>query len=257
MPDERITVLPVKPLAVESAKGEETPATPDKPNFDPFPLAVFFVLLVLIAVVAGREINKSGGAGQRLPWDEEIQAFFKRGNAWLEKKEYDKAIEEYDEAIRLYEIDLLSAGYASLFHNRAIAWAGKKEYDKAIADYDEAVRRDPDKASTYRCRGSAWAEKKEGEKADKDFRTARRLDGIPEVWMQLKSGDTGRLAGTVHNDTGKVVEKIRLSIKTSRWDRVYDVKVSVENNTTATFSVFVGDDSLAVDSFAALKVDGR
>jgi tetratricopeptide (TPR) repeat protein len=57
--------------------------------------------------------------------------------AWRVKKEYDKAIADYDEAIRL------DPKYAIAFNNRGSAWLIKKEYDKAIADYDEAIRLDP------------------------------------------------------------------------------------------------------------------
>ena len=66
------------------------------------------------------------------------------------KKEYDKAIADYDQAIRL------DPKYAAAYHNRGLAWYAKKEYDKAIADYDEAIRLDPKYAVAYDNRGDAW-----------------------------------------------------------------------------------------------------
>ena len=66
------------------------------------------------------------------------------------KKEYDKAIADYTEAIRL------DPKYARAYNNRGDAWYGKKEYDKAIADYTEAIRLDPEIAEAYNNRGNAW-----------------------------------------------------------------------------------------------------
>jgi len=70
-----------------------------------------------------------------------------RGKIWEEKHEYDKAIADFDESIRL---DPLQSTY---FRRRGKVWCDKKDYDKAIADYDEAVRLGPDDASGYAGRG--------------------------------------------------------------------------------------------------------
>ncbi len=97
-------------------------------------------------------------------------AFVKRGNAWVEKNEYDKAIKEYDEAIRL------NPKYAYAYTCRGIAWSSKKEYDKAFKDFDEAIRIDPEYTYAYSSRGNTWCEKREYNKAIKDYDEAIRLD---------------------------------------------------------------------------------
>jgi tetratricopeptide (TPR) repeat protein len=74
-----------------------------------------------------------------------------RGNIWLEKKEYDIAIADYNEAIRA------EPGEAIYFSNRGNAWAGKKEYGKALADYNEAIRLDPRDAQSHNNRAWLWA----------------------------------------------------------------------------------------------------
>ena len=58
----------------------------------------------------------------------------------------------------------------------ADAWLAKKEYDKAITDYDEGIRLDPKDAYAYSCRGNAWLEKKEYDNAIRDFNEAISLD---------------------------------------------------------------------------------
>ena len=66
------------------------------------------------------------------------------------KGEYDKAIADYDEAIKL------DPKNANAYSYRGLAWYWKSEYDKAIADYDEAIKLDPKSPRRYSNRGDAW-----------------------------------------------------------------------------------------------------
>ena len=97
-------------------------------------------------------------------------AFISRGLAWKNKKEFDKAIADFNEAIRLDPQD------TTAFNNRGTAWLGKQEYDKAIADFNEAIRLDPQDAFAFNNRGIAWNDKEEYNKALADFNEAIRLD---------------------------------------------------------------------------------
>ena len=49
------------------------------------------------------------------------------------------------------------------------------DYDKAIADYNEAIRLDPKAAGAYYGRGFAHQQKGEQAKADEDFAKAKKL----------------------------------------------------------------------------------
>src|SRR5581483_11234692 len=73
-------------------------------------------------------------------------AYALRAYAWLEKKDYESALKDIDEAIRLAP----SVGVWSL--HRCNIWLALKEYDKAIDDCTDAVQADPQQAPPYRYR---------------------------------------------------------------------------------------------------------
>ncbi len=102
--------------------------------------------------------------------DPQAVTYNERGRAWYAKKDYDKAIKDYDEAIRL------DPKLKVAFNNRGIAWHAKQDYDKAIEDYDEAIRLDPKNPISFYNRGIAWSNKKDYDKAIKDYDEAIRLD---------------------------------------------------------------------------------
>jgi tetratricopeptide (TPR) repeat protein len=61
-----------------------------------------------------------------------------RGNVRADKKEYDKAIADYTEALRH------NPDFASGYANRSLLlWREKRDYARALADFDEFLRREP------------------------------------------------------------------------------------------------------------------
>ena len=88
----------------------------------------------------------------------------------MRKREYDKAIADFSEAIRLDPM------YVRLYLDRGLLWQAKKENDKAIADYSDAIRINPEDTSGYVGRGNVWSDKKEYDKAIADFSEAIRIN---------------------------------------------------------------------------------
>ena len=125
------------------------------------------------------------------------RAYYYHGVAWHAKREYDRAIADYDQAIRLDPNDpyltqayggygvgyletkryLWKSRLAEAYHGRGAAWHAKREYDRAIADYDQAIRLDPDRALVYYDRGVTWHAKREYDRAIADYDQTIRLNG--------------------------------------------------------------------------------
>ena len=61
-------------------------------------------------------------------------AFHERGNIHAKNGEFDRAIADFTEAIRLRAIN------QCVYHARGCAFAENGEHDEAIADFTEAIR---------------------------------------------------------------------------------------------------------------------
>jgi tetratricopeptide (TPR) repeat protein len=77
-------------------------------------------------------------------------AFFARGRAHALKSQFDRAIEDLDQSIRL------NPNYADAFNVRGAAYGSKGQYDRAIEDYDQAIRLRSNFADAFYNRGSVY-----------------------------------------------------------------------------------------------------
>ncbi len=100
---------------------------------------------------------------------DDAQVFNNRGNAYYFKGQLDRAIKDYDDAIRL-KPDL-----AVVFSNRGNVYRMKGRFDRAIADYGEAIRLKPDNAQVFADRGLAYEKKGDRSQAMRDFKKAYAL----------------------------------------------------------------------------------
>jgi len=64
---------------------------------------------------------------------------------------------------------------AMAYNSRGIEYYQKGEYDKAIAEFTQALKLDPNSAGVYVLRGDAYREKGDTAGAEADFAMAREL----------------------------------------------------------------------------------
>ncbi len=97
-------------------------------------------------------------------------AYNNRGSDYVGLGEYRRAIEDFDEALRL------DPDFTLAYNNRGLAYGDLGELRRAIEDYDQALRIDPGYAVAYYKRGNAYYNLSEYRRAIEDFDQAARLD---------------------------------------------------------------------------------
>ncbi len=98
-----------------------------------------------------------------------VSAYNNRGLAYNAKGEHDRAIQDYDEALKL------DPDKASTYNNRGVAYGDKRDHDRALQDFNEAIKREPDNTLYYRNRAQEYEGTKEFELAIADFDRAIKL----------------------------------------------------------------------------------
>ena len=109
-------------------------------------------------------------------------AYNNRGNAYQAKGDYDRAIADYTEAIRL------DPKFADAYYERGAAYSAKGDYDRAIADYTEAIRLNPKIHVRYFNRGFANLYAGALPKALADLDQANALDpkwAYAALWLDI------------------------------------------------------------------------
>jgi tetratricopeptide (TPR) repeat protein len=96
-------------------------------------------------------------------------AFRGRGIVYGNKGDYDRAITDFTEAIRL------NPKLGTAFSNRGLAYEKKGGYDRAIADFNEAIRLNPNDALSF-CRRGRSKLKINAQGGDADIARAKQLD---------------------------------------------------------------------------------
>ncbi|HEV3080449.1 MAG TPA: tetratricopeptide repeat protein [Gemmataceae bacterium] len=105
--------------------------------------------------------------------DNNPPAFHNRGFAFFQKGDYQRAIEDFTEAIRL--CPTTGESYLPLrMRGLALLRAGK--YREAIADFTQVLTLEPSDVYVYGCRGAAYNELAEYDRAIADCTEAIRLD---------------------------------------------------------------------------------
>ena len=110
---------------------------------------------------------------------EERPYLYSQGNGYLANKQYDLAIQKFDEAISL--------GDTKSYDGRGMAWLKKHEYERAIADFTKAAASEHGNYVVYIHRAEANEQKGDRDSAIADYRRARALAPDKTIDDQIKA----------------------------------------------------------------------
>jgi hypothetical protein len=131
------------------------------------------IITACTKTLANKNVNRSTLAN----------AFATRGNAYLAKSDYDRAIADYTQAIRI-DAKTIDEYWSYVFRNRGDAYLSKRDYDRAIADYNKYLRHAQD-ADVFNSRGVAYERKGDNARALNDFDAALKIN--PEYPQALSN----------------------------------------------------------------------
>jgi tetratricopeptide (TPR) repeat protein len=139
-------------------------------------------------------VTASAGYGERQNTQPTtVGTYLDRGILFLSRNDWDMAIADYTQAIRL------NPNLAAAYDGRGFAYYQKGEYDRAIADYTQAIKLVPNNtvysnnlAKTYDTRGFMYYNKRDYELAIADYNQAIKLDPDNTVYTNnlAKTYDT-------------------------------------------------------------------
>ena len=125
--------------------------------------------------------HASFGLDSRITGSIKSQAAESRSGLCCQKGDYERAIADFDQSIRL------KPDWAVAYDNRGLAYALKGDYDRAIADFTQAIKLEPDLAVAYLLRGMVYADTGEREKAIADLEKALELGLNPNQKQQAEA----------------------------------------------------------------------
>ncbi len=121
-------------------------------------------------------------------------ALYMRGIAYIARGDVDRALVDYDEAIRL------DPGNGLTFNERGLAFEAKGDLDRAIAEFDRAVELRPGNADIHYNRGKALLRVDEIDRAIADFDQAIKLGTASIVATAASDAITKLTAARIKSD---------------------------------------------------------
>lgn len=99
-------------------------------------------------------------------------AFSSRANFYSEKKQYDKALVDFNKAIEL------NSNYANSYMNRGNVYRNMGKHPEAIKDFNKALELDSENALTYLNRGNSYFSLGKNDSAIIDYNKSLSIDSI-------------------------------------------------------------------------------
>ncbi len=139
-------------------------------------------------------------AALRLRWDF-IDAYCGLGLAYASKGDVDRAIKQYQAALSL------NPAYEDAYMNLGAAYASKHDYDKAIEQYQAVLSLNPANVDAYKNLGAAYASKHDYDRAIEQYKAALRLRrDFVEVYNKLG------IAYAVKGDYDQAIEQYQTAL---------------------------------------------
>jgi|ERR1700677_3779663 len=198
-----------------------------------FILLSAFVSLCLIPVVAHAQgamgfLEQGAAAEQAGDFDKAIAnyseairlnpkfmiAYIERGNAYEDQGNHDKAIADYTSAIKIDPGNILA------YISRSTAYAAKGMYDPAIEDDTKVINLNPGSGGYYYDRGDHYERKGDHDKAIADFDEAIRIDP-KDPFPYYGRGNSFRAKGTYDRASADYTTALQLQPDFSQALREY------------------------------------
>jgi tetratricopeptide (TPR) repeat protein len=136
------------------------------------------------------------------------EAYIRRGWTYYWKEDYDRAIADFTEVIRL------DPKNTEAYSTRGWAHYFKEDYDQAITDFTEVIRLDPKNVEAYIRRGQAYYLKEDYEQAIADYtKTIRLYPKFAEAY--IRRGWVYHLKEDYNRAITNYTEVIRLNPKSA------------------------------------------
>ncbi len=189
-------------------------------------------LIVSAVILVVTQISPTGRA----------ESNFSAGNSAYDVQNYDRAIDKYDEAIRL------KPDYADAYNNRGLAYQARGNTDQAIADFGEAIRLNPGLGQAYSNRGLAYQAQGNYDQAIADFDEAVKfMYGAASVYNNR---------GLAYRDIGEYDKAIADFSQAIEQD-VFHATAEYYDNRATTYWLIDDYDASIADFDAAIQAAAR